>query len=487
MPRDFKPIPLVGNITEQSSGSVLTSVQKGQFFQNAVFNVIKNPVTGGGLIRVRPMQSTSQGAGPAAASTVGSAIMNWTGQGSGTAIVTAFGSPNSTLYVDSSSTGAVTGKVLWLSETAISGTANFVAVTDSGRTWFYPDAGALTEITDADFPPKQATPLTITGNFVHLDGYAIVMCTNGQVWNSDLNSMANWTATSYITASALPDGGVGVVPYKNYVAAFGKNSCQFAQNAGNATGSPLNWIPNAAFKIGALNQYCILNIRDTVAFVGISAENSVGVYVLKGFAPDKISNAEVDDVISRYATTDIRLHQYVDEGQQMLLVQLGTGGTGFLVYDFGTGIWSQAVFTSGLIQTAVAPVSGVWSTVFIFSSGSSYYKRQSGSGYMELTVVAGPISVGGNKAQMLRFGLDADGLGSGTSLPCYVSFCDAYESSVTGPFSTERTIDLGSKNPILYRCGGGWRRRFVKIRWTPPTSEFRWLHSMLVDLMPFEL
>ena len=151
-----KRIPLVGGTNYRSGGSAFNfSALGAQQFYECVFDVFPNEITRLNTIYVGARDSYGQSSVPNGV-TGGTAILPWTGKG--TNVVTAFGATNSTIYNDSSSLGAITGRATFISETLISGTPNIVIISasGSGRTWFYPDAGALTEITDTDFPPKQA-------------------------------------------------------------------------------------------------------------------------------------------------------------------------------------------------------------------------------------------------------------------------------------------------------------------------------------------
>ena len=72
----------------------------------------------------------------------------------------------------------------------------------------------------------QADLCLIDWNMPLMDGYTFVMCTNGQIWNSDLNSVEDWTLASvqYVTAQKKPDAGVGIALYQNSIVAFSSSS-----------------------------------------------------------------------------------------------------------------------------------------------------------------------------------------------------------------------------------------------------------------------
>lgn len=227
----------------------------------------------------------------------GNAIRVWLGQGAGTKVISAFGATNSTIYDGTTSLGAITGLARDITETFVSTTANLVIPSDNSTAWFYPDAGALTQIVDADFPGNAA--LTTTGTFVHLDGYAFIMTTDGRIWNSDLSSVSAWTATSFISANMSPDKAVGLATYKNKIVAFGKESIEFFENVANPVASPLQRIPELFIKLGSPNQNLITNLEDTLIFVASSSGGSYGVYILENYQPKKVSYSEIDSLLSQ--------------------------------------------------------------------------------------------------------------------------------------------------------------------------------------------
>jgi hypothetical protein len=106
--------------------------------------------------------------------------------------------------------GITSAPQIRITETIISGVAYLTIVaakaSDSKVHAWYVAAGggAWTEITDVDFPSNQTPALTPVGALIHMDGYAFIQDKNGNIWNSDLNSLSSWSATSYINAQSLP-------------------------------------------------------------------------------------------------------------------------------------------------------------------------------------------------------------------------------------------------------------------------------------------
>jgi hypothetical protein len=290
----------------------------------------------------------------------GAAILIWTGQGTGTKVISAFGTTNSTIYDGTTSLGAITGKATGITETVI-GTEPYIVISSNDNTaWHTSGTGvtgsltftgdthtnttidnisstsglvvgqaltgtgvtantrissidSATEITldtattatnagvtitrtvlgkiiDADFPGNASK--TLAGTFVHMDGYAAIMATDGSLYASDLNSTANWTATSYDSANAYPDKGIGSIRHKNYILAFGTESVQFFYNAG-LTPFPFAKSVAMTLKVGAVHADAITQISDSVFWCGSNPQGGLSIFLFDGGVSRK-STPEMD-------------------------------------------------------------------------------------------------------------------------------------------------------------------------------------------------
>ena len=311
-----KTIPLVGSLIARSL-AISTNID--QRFVNGFPEVTVNPITQSATVFFlkRPGTAGTNCAGASYIGTSGSVI--WSGFSTGAKGAFCFLN-GTTLQVWDSGFAQIGGNVPVgahtgftnqnrLSETAITNTATLVLLAkDSADGFMYgyklTEGGAWAEITAGAgpaFPPNQATKLMIVGNAVHMDGYMFVMDTQGNIWNSDINSVLNWTNTNqFVNAQIYPDGGCGLARIKNIIIAFGTQSVEFFQNVGNATGSPLARIASAAVKIGAVrsafqNAETIKVIGDICYFIGIEGDTQrLGVYSINGYQVTKISTPAID-------------------------------------------------------------------------------------------------------------------------------------------------------------------------------------------------
>ena len=140
---------------------------------------------------------------------------------------------------------------------------------------------AIAKIIDSDFPTD------IIGGFVALDGYVAVCTSSGKVYNSDLNSVTSWAASSYLTLTQYSGNGVGVFRYKNQIVAFTRGSIEFLYNAGNATGSPFSSSVQYATDTkndGPASPFAVTQINGTVYYIATDGN----IYTLNGFTPQII-------------------------------------------------------------------------------------------------------------------------------------------------------------------------------------------------------
>ena len=314
-------IPLVGSLINRNANPS-SFATKDQLFVNCYPEIVRNPITAAQRVYLyKRLGYTNSAIAGLSSGSFGGTV--WSGKADGTApILLSFvksGGTNTQVFNGTSQVGgdiATTNNCLALTETMVSTTSNLVGYfVNSGSSlyeaWFFPESGAWTKISDADFPPNLGTPepLAMGCGPAFMDGYMFVMTTNGKVWNSDLNSVSAWTANSYITAQSSPDGGVGVARYKNLIVAFGAKTIEFFQNTGNPTGSPLTVVANATIRIGASNSVssgtistnwnCILPYGDTIYWIGVDgASGRKSVYRLNGFTAQKVSTPYIDKLLN---------------------------------------------------------------------------------------------------------------------------------------------------------------------------------------------
>ena len=303
-------IPLVGSLTNRNVNAALADT-KDQQFVNGIPEVVKNPLTGQAKVWLNKRQGLAALADVSSGATGQYGAVVWTsGSGSVPAPVFSYLSSGGDIQFFNAHTAGqvgadVTGvdECLHMEETSISNTGNLTAmlVDDTSgavEAWFIPDGGAWTQITDGDFPA------TITPAHAHMDGFMFVMTEAGRIYNSDVNSLSAWTATSFLSANSFGDKGVGLARYRDMIVGFGDGSAEFFRNTGNASGSVLSRLENATLRVGAIRNTqsrgtAIRSLMDTVYWIGINSDTgSRGIYRLNGMEEEKISNSAIDKLVA---------------------------------------------------------------------------------------------------------------------------------------------------------------------------------------------
>ena len=401
------------------------------------------------------------------AGSIGNALLVWSGQGAGTKVISAFGATNSSIYdgetqlvTNHSNTAIITGKATGITETSISSTPT-IAITSSDNTaWYYQDAGTVTKITDADFPGNNS--LTLAGTFAHMDGYAFIMDTTGNIYNSDVNSLTSWAASSLIPCNSYPDLGVGCIRRGNNIIGFGTQTIQFFRNAGNAFGSVLQRIEEMTLKIGCVGANAIATIGDSIYWTGSTPEGGISVYKMSdGVKP--ISTPEINRILQLAGASNITMTSAKIYGRSFVILNASTLT---FVYCEEEGLWHEWTSSQGVLWNKCAGVSTGSSQVTYAISNTltggkvyvinptSYVFTDDSQPY---TATAQSALIGdGNVRTFWRdMTLLADQEGSSSPMSVHVSDDDYESSTLLG------TVDLSMARPRLTACGSAYRRSWV--------------------------
>lgn len=447
----------------QGYTAVVTNSQD-QIKINSVYDVVQNIATGKSTLylRKRPGFQSSAITGGSAAHIPYLALETPTTSNSVGVILD--DGTNIKYYYDATNVTIRTNakKPRYADTTVISGTNT--AVVQFGdvvnANVYYSTGGAWTQISDADF-----TALAPRGKMEHMDGYAFLMDSTNKVYNSDLNSISAWTATSYVTKSILQDEPTGLARLGRVILAFGKETVEGFYNAGNTSGSPLGRIPQISERIGLyIDDLLVSDGRHYSAVVGrvlyfIGTENKYGgntktpgIFAFDGSSFKRISGA-VDKIIYQGGpNSDIKhicAFPIASIGVCVAVLLTTTSATTqrWLVYEPKTGEWflwtsasTQPVNDSGQF-IGIGGVTG--DKTFQYSTTAW---QDNGVAYTMTHQFKLPQS-GSHRKRMPMFGVVGD-TQTGTS-NLGVEFSDDDYAT----FSAVRNIDLTKAKKNIYRCG----------------------------------
>lgn len=192
-------------------------------------------------------------------------------------------------------------------------------------------------VTDADFP-------TSVGTVTNLDGYFIVNQNNtGTFYVSDLNTGSSWQALQFATAESSPDQLVAVFSALGQLWLFGTRTIEIWSNTGDST-FPFRRISGAKIDTGVISAYSIIEIDNSIMWVGKDKFGHGIVYKAQGFSPLRVSNTPVEKKIQEAEDLDdLKAFAYQEEGNTFFVLT-GGGLETSQVYDLTTQEWHERAY-----------------------------------------------------------------------------------------------------------------------------------------------
>lgn len=459
---------------------------------NCFYELVKNSATGKGTLSLtkRPGVVLETGVG---VTSVGTSTQDvylivreakatkftpWIANKNGNDIRVSSGSVDTTLF---SSASAITPA--YVDVTNISGVETVVLQTQLGggsfgsqRAFYASDIATWTEITDADF-----TALSHRGKIEHLDGYAFILADTNRIWNSDVNSLANWGASSFITKQITQDLPIGLAKLNKQIIAFGFNTMEPFYNPGTTTtGSPLIPIGHLQQRVGLAaplatataaggHYYCVIGSK--AYFVGRreGGESSIGFFVYDGSNAIKISPTYIDKILLEKYSTGVNLNAsngfssvnsfdvHGKTAVAIALTQPNDTTQRWLMYfpDWNEWFeWSSTVFGPINMGQYFLPCSANnKDRVYKFTASDNWQDNE--ISYQWFTQFRLP-SPGSSRRFLLMYGVDADTDTTANNLTAEISTDDC------ATFSTLGTIDQTQDRKVLFR-GGSFRKAFIRL------------------------
>lgn len=360
----------------------------------------------------------------------------------------------------------------------------YLCINNGSQLWYHDvTTSSSTQVVDADYP----TPTS--PHMVYLDGYLFVIKSDtGDIYNSDLNTIVNWTPGNYVTTEINPDFAATLAKVKNYLVCFGNDGIEFFYDAANVSGSPLG--RNESYYQSIILQSSVCNIEDTLFFIGRAANNSVQFYTLDGNKAKAVSPSWVNRYLAAlvgtsYGTSEINnilCFAFSSNGHHFVGINLGANF--ILVYDIDHGFWykwslgsafnttsnrvelalksldeDQVLFATGGQTTLAALDEAVWqdfNTNFTCSYKTADYSAETF-----------------NWKSCSRVGVLCDQYQSTGTSNLQVSWSD----DDGGSYSTPRNINVFSQNPYLTQTGR-FRSRTWKLEYTDAYPFRMWSISM---------
>lgn len=441
---------------------------------NCFYELAKNAMTGKGTLTLAKRPGVQVGSGSFGSSTQATFLIARAPSSALNATPWIFSRVTNDIRVSDSSVTTVivtaaTYYPTYIDKTIISGAETLVlqieaTPTSTHRVFFSSGAigAAWTEIVDADF-----TGLSHRGKMEHMDGFAFILASDNKIYNSDTNSLANWTATSFIAKQIIQDSPLGLAKLNNQIIAFGETTMEVFYNAGNTTGSPLLPVRHLHQRIGlaksttstsTTHYYAV--VGDRLYFAGRRAGGvgSVGVFAYDGQRVEKVSTPYIDKIFS-------------ENGSCALIYPVGFGGASAIAFSLQTigdsrwfmffpdykewFEWASDVFrpTNNGHYFVGSGSASLSDKVYSFAQSDNW--QDNAVSYAWSTQFKLPAN-GSARKFMPMYGVDADTDTSANSLTVEISTDDSKT------FSTLGTIDQTQDRKVLFR-GGSFRRAHIRL------------------------
>ena len=424
-------------------------------------NIVFNAATAAQTTIVAGLTFTSTGV--STATQMAAAFANLA-NGATTGGGTAYGTYSGTFTGWTSGANAV-ATVLFTSVTASTDVTNITCTGTAGGTVTTNPVTTITPSTkmskmvDVDFPGNAG--YTLAGTFVHMDGYAAVMTSDGRLWAAQLNTLSGWVPTSFDSANAYPDKGIGAIRLKNMILCFGSESIQFFYNAG-LTPFPFAKSQSQTIKIGAVSADAIITLTDTVFFAGSMPQGGLGIYQFDG-GLSKISTPEIDSILILNGSTGITLS--VERWYGRSFVNVITGGY-TMVYCVEEKFWfERGAVTKLWNKTAGASVGSPLPGYAISTSSTSgkVYKMNhnayvyTNDGVTITSRIVLPNEDHGTTRRKTYSALEIVGDIETSSCPIEITYSDDdYQT-----FTSAGTVNMSSDRPRLTRLGASRSRAWA--------------------------
>lgn len=337
--------------------------------------------------------------------------------------------------------------------------------------------GTLAKVIDTDYPGNMTPAKTVKPGTVFLDGYIFVMDSDGVVYNSDLNSIADWSANGSINSNSYPDKGVTLLRYRNLVVAANTSSLEFFSDNGNPSGTPLINNTQATVRIGVASPYGIVTVEDSMAWVSATDKGGCSVYMMEDYSPKKISTPIIDEQIALVGADSALLSAVKFFGRTFIFVVISSTTYVYCIEDKMWHEWQGAYnywdflvaaaegvnHLYGISTNSAAGVAGkIWrlnvSSVIYVDNGDEY----------TMSVQTSKIDSDNHfRKRLSRLTL----IGDRPILSAEVNVSWSDDDYQT--WSTPRTIDMSDQNAYLNNVGRDFRRRAFKLTQTTNTGA-RW-------------
>jgi hypothetical protein len=332
------------------------------------------------------------------------------------------------------------------------------------KVYYSSTIGTWTQITggsgDLDF--DATSNWSLRGKMEHMDGYAFIADSRHRIYQSNINSLANWGSTDFITKSSTLDATQGLIKARGHLLLMGTDTAEAFRNEGNASNSVLSRVKNTETRIGLAavagggssmagktHYYC--TIGDLCFFVGRygGSQFDASLIAYDGNRFDKISRPYEDTMLSTatvYSVNRVSFGGKVAVGIQMTAPTETTQQWLMFFPDINEFfLWDSTVF--GPVNNGYQ-YAGSTDEQKLYTFAASNNWQDAGTAFSMITQFRLPMPDLAYKS-ISSFGLIADTTTASETIAVQTSIDDGQN------FSTARNIDLNKKRKEFHRLGMG--------------------------------
>lgn len=206
------------------------------------------------------------------------------------------------------------------------------------------ETNVFTRVVSANLPSAASV--------IFLGGYFIVnrSITSGIFQISAPYDGTTWGSLDFATAESSPDSLLRVANVSGQLWLIGDTTIEVWSNTG-AAAFPFQRLNSAAnLSVGTIAQDSVLEIENTLYWVGKDRNGAGIVYKADGFTPQRISTEAIElRVQSSPSISSLKAMSYQESGHTFYIIT-GGGMETALVYDISTRLWSEWSYFNSLGQ-----------------------------------------------------------------------------------------------------------------------------------------
>jgi len=192
-------------------------------------------------------------------------------------------------------------------------------------------------------------PGTTVSGAVFVDGYYVVGTPQGLLYNSNVEDPTTWQAINYVGVVSDADPLVAIGRTINYIVTFGSHHMEFFYDAGTSPGSPFLPYQNAVIQFGAAAEDSLVQMDNTLIWMGTSRQKGFQVISLSGQTPQIISNQYIERILNNCNPDYAYAFSIKTSGHSLYVLTLRDLGY-TLVYDFAQNGWTYWSTTENNVE-----------------------------------------------------------------------------------------------------------------------------------------